>query len=77
FKPAPSFKIASNSNLYHRLPEDMDFNAGQVLEGRTLQEVGEELFHELLDTASGKQTCSEKLGIGDEEFVPWLVGPVL
>ncbi|MEC8555539.1 MAG: altronate dehydratase family protein [Planctomycetota bacterium] len=77
FKPAPSFKIASNSNLYQRLPEDMDFNAGQVLEGRTLQEVGEELFRELLDTASGKETCSEKLGIGDEEFVPWLVGPVL
>ena len=77
FKPVPSFKIASNSRLYHRLPEDMDFNAGQVVEGRSVEEMGEELFLQLLDTASGKQTCSEKLGIGDEEFVPWLVGPVL
>jgi altronate hydrolase len=77
FKPVPSFKIASNSRLFHRLSEDMDFNAGQVIEGRSVQEVGQELFLQLLDTASGKATCSEQLGIGDEEFVPWLVGPVL
>lgn len=77
FKPVPSFKIASNSRLYQRLSEDMDFNAGQVVEGRSVQDVGHDLFLQLLDTASGKATCSEELGIGDEEFVPWLVGPVL
>ncbi|MCA9190450.1 MAG: altronate dehydratase [Planctomycetales bacterium] len=77
FKPVPSFKIASNSALYSRLPEDMDFNAGQVLEGRETSEVGRELFEQLLRVASGEPTCSERLGIGDEEFVPWLVGPVL
>ncbi len=77
FKPTPSFKIASNSSLYNRLPDDMDFNAGQVVEGRTVDEVGEDLFQALLETASGKKTCSEQIGIGDEEFVPWLVGPVL
>ncbi len=77
FKPAPSFKIASNSRLFARLPEDMDFNAGQVLDGRTVQDVGRELFERLLATASGQKTCSEHLGIGDEEFVPWQVGPVL
>ncbi|MEZ6137804.1 MAG: altronate dehydratase family protein [Pirellulaceae bacterium] len=77
FKPVPSFKIASNSRLFARMPEDMDFNAGQVIEGRTVDEVGHELFLQLLAAASGHATCSEKLGIGDEEFVPWLVGPVL
>ncbi|MFN3191720.1 MAG: UxaA family hydrolase [Aureliella sp.] len=77
FKPAPSFKIASNSNLFHRLPEDMDFNAGEIIEGRSVQEVGAELFARLLGAASGEATCSEKLDIGDEEFVPWLVGPLL
>ncbi len=77
FKPVPSFKIASNSNLFQRMSEDMDFNAGKVLEGHSIQEVGHELFLQLLATASGEKTCSEKLGIGDEEFVPWLVGPVL
>ena len=76
-KPAPTFKIASNSGLFKRLPEDMDFNAGQVLEGRSVSEVGHALFLELLEVASGRKTCSEHLGIGDEEFVPWLVGPVL
>ncbi len=77
FKPVPSFKIASNSALYNRLNEDMDFNAGRIVEGESLEEVGRQLFEQLLDIASGKQTCSEQLGIGDEEFVPWLVGPVL
>ena len=76
-KPTPTFKIASNTRLFQQLPEDMDFNAGQVVEGRSVDEVGQELFSRLLDTASGKPTCSEALGIGDEEFVPWLVGPVL
>ena len=77
FKPAPSFKIASNSALFQRLSEDMDFNAGQVIEGRSVEEVGRELFLALLATASGQPTHSEQLGVGDEEFVPWLVGPVL
>jgi altronate hydrolase len=77
FKPTPSFKIASNSRLFSRLADDMDFNAGQVLEGLSVEEVGNQLFARLLETASGQPTCSERLGIGDEEFVPWLVGPVL
>lgn len=77
FKPAPSFKIASNSQLFARLPEDMDFDAGQILDGRSVQEIGRDLFERLLATASGQKTCSEQLGIGDEEFVPWQVGPVL
>ena len=50
------------------------FEHGQV-EG--VQEVGAELFARLLGAASGEATCSEKLDIGDEEFVPWLVGPLL
>lgn len=77
FKPVPSFKIASNTNLFQRLNDDMDFNAGRIVDGESIEPVGQELFQQLLDCASGKLTCSERLGIGDEEFVPWLVGPVL
>jgi altronate dehydratase len=77
FKPVPSLKVASNTSLFNRLPEDMDFNAGTIVEGRSVAEVGRELFLQLLDVASGNKTCSEKLGIGDDEFVPWQVGPVL
>ena len=76
-KPTPCIKIASNSPMYHRMVADMDINAGSVLEGKTVEEVGAEIFDEILDVASGKQTKSEVHGIGEEEFVPWTVGPVL
>ena len=76
-KPVPSLKIASNSALFHRMRDDMDFNAGEAVEGRTVEELGHELFLELLKVASGQKTRSEILGIGDDEFVPWTVGPVL
>ncbi|MCA9206711.1 MAG: altronate dehydratase [Planctomycetales bacterium] len=76
-KPTPSIKVATNSPMYHRLSDDMDINAGTVLEGYSVEQVGREIFDEVLAVASGKKTKSEQHGIGDEEFVPWLVGPVL
>ena len=76
-KPSPSLKIASNSSLFYRMQDDMDFNAGQAVEGRSVEELGKELFVQLLRVASGEKTKSELLGIGDDEFVPWTVGPVL
>ncbi|MCP4811110.1 MAG: UxaA family hydrolase, partial [Planctomycetaceae bacterium] len=59
------------------LEDDMDVNAGTVLSGKSVKEVGEEIFEEILAVASGKKTKSETHGIGDEEFVPWTVGPDL
>ena len=76
-KPTPSIKVASNSPMYERMVDDMDINAGQVLEGKTVQQMGQEIFDEILAVASGKQTKSEIHGIGDEEFVPWAVGAQL
>ncbi len=76
-KPTPVIKIATNTNLYHRMREDMDLNAGAVLEGRDLQSVGDEFFEFALRVASGQQTCSEMQGFGDHEFVPWTVGPTV
>ena len=75
--PAPDAPKEEWDKFHAKLPEDMDFNAGTVVEGRSVQEVGRELFLRLLATASGEPTCSERLGLGDEEFVPWQVGPVL
>ena len=77
FKPAPSIKVATNSELYRAQEPDMDVNAGRVLDGATLDEVGREIFEELLAVASGKQTKSELAGIGEEEFNPWLTGVTL
>ena len=76
-KPSPSLKIATNTPMYERLADDMDINAGRILDGATVDEVGQEIFDEILAVASGKPTKSETLGIGDEEFVPWTIGPVL
>ena len=76
-KPVPSIKVASNTPMYSRMEADMDINAGTILEGETVAQVGERIFEEIIAVASGKQTKSEQLGIGDDEFVPWTVGPVL
>jgi altronate hydrolase len=77
-KPAPSLKLATTTQLYERMVDDMDFNAGTVLDGEaTVTELGEVLFEEILATASGRLTKSEELGFGDEEFAPWQLGAVM
>jgi altronate hydrolase len=77
-KPAPSLKLATTTQLYERMPDDMDFNAGTVLDGEaTVSELGDVLFDEILATASGRSTKSEEFGFGDEEFRPWQLGAVM
>ncbi|MGI9470792.1 MAG: UxaA family hydrolase [Rubripirellula sp.] len=76
-KPSPVIKIATNTPLFERMNEDMDLDAGRVLLGESLQTVGDEFFEYALRVASGEKTCSEKLGFGDHEFVPWTVGPTV
>lgn len=76
-KPVPCIKIASNTPMYDRLVDDMDINAGTILDGVSVEEVGREIFEDVIAVASGKPTKSESQGIGDEEFCPWTYGPVL
>ena len=76
-KPTPVIKIATNTAMYESLSDDMDLNAGVVLEGEDLPSVGDRFFEYALKVASGEKTSSERLGIGDHEFIPWTVGPTL
>jgi len=76
-KPTPSIKVASNTPMYERMEGDMDINAGEILHGRSVADAGREIFEKILAVASGEKTKSEIHGIGDEEFVPWQVGPTL
>lgn len=76
-KPVPVVKVASNTPLFESMPDDMDFDAGRVLVGDSVEATGEALFEHALRVASGETTCSERLGMGDHEFVPWTVGPTL
>lgn len=77
-KPTPSLKLATNNTLFRRMSLDMDFNCGEIVEGRqTVAEAGAALFALMLATASGQPTCSERHGMGDNEFVPWQLGAVM
>jgi altronate hydrolase len=76
-KPVPSLKLATNSEIYSRMQEDMDINCGDILDGVSLEQKGAEIFDTLLRVASGEHTKSEDLGYGDLEFVPWQVGAVM
>ncbi|TQV85263.1 altronate dehydratase [Exilibacterium tricleocarpae] len=75
---APTLKLASNQQLFARMREDMDINCGPIAGGaRSIDELGEEIFHAIIATAGGRPTASEKLGLGEYEFVPWAMGAVV
>jgi altronate hydrolase len=77
FKPAPVLKIATNTPLYDRMIDDMDLDAGVILSGVPIEDVGRLIFERLVAVAGGEQTKSEAQGIGEHEFAPWTLGPVM
>ncbi len=77
FKPAPSIKISTNSMTYEGMIDDMDVNAGKVLDGVSLEEVAAELLDLVVTVASGQPSKSEEQGIGEAEFNPWNLGGTL
>jgi len=76
-KPTPSIKLATNTDLYRRMEDDMDINCGDVLDGVSIEEKGREIFRTVLEVASGTKSKSELLGYGRNEFVPWQIGAVM
>lgn len=76
-KPTPSIKLATNSDTYHRLIDDMDINCGDVLDGVSIADKGQEIFENILKVSSGERSKSEELGYGDAEFLPWQIGAVM
>lgn len=77
FKPAPCIKLATNSDMFLRLEEDMDINCGGIVEGReSIAQAGERIFESIIQIASGELSRSETYDYGDNEFVPWPVGAV-
>jgi altronate hydrolase len=76
-KPTPSVKLATNTEIYHRMIDDMDINCGDILDGVSIADKGQEIFDTLLRVASGEPSKSEQLGYGDAEFVPWQIGATM
>ena len=70
--PSPSLKLATNTALWQRQQDDMDFNCGPIAEGNAgIQTLGNEFFELMLRCASGERSRSEQHGYGQNEFVPW------
>ncbi|MDE6942022.1 MAG: altronate dehydratase family protein, partial [Lachnospiraceae bacterium] len=63
--PVPTVKISSNSRLAGKKDNWIDFNAGVVAEGESLDVAGQRLFDEVVAVASGKQVKSELAGFHD------------
>lgn len=73
----PTIKLASTTRLFKHMEGDMDVDCGSILHGSSIEEAGSSIFEKVLAVAGGARTKSESLGLGEQEFVPWLVGPVL
>ena len=58
--PVPTVKVATNSNLAKRKTNWIDFNAGVIIEGKTIDETAEDFFDFCIDVASGKETKNEQ-----------------
>jgi altronate hydrolase len=63
--PVPTLKIASNTPLAEKKKHWIDFNAGRLLEGKSLEELGQELMEKVLETASGAPARNEGNGFHD------------
>lgn len=78
YKPVPCIKVATNSEMFRHMEEDMDLNTGDIIDGGvSLADKGREMFEMFLRVASGEVTKSEALGFGGAEFVPWQIGAVM
>jgi altronate hydrolase len=76
FPIVPVLKIATNSRIFQIMRDNMDVNAGEIVDGTaTVQEKGAEIYRHLVRVASGERTRSELLG--HHEFAPWRIGPVM
>lgn len=65
---APVIKICANPETYRNLADDMDVNAGRIIEGEAgLDEVGAEIYQQLQAVAAGNPSKSEALG--HQEFI--------
>lgn len=74
--PAPTIKISTNSDIFNRKPQWIDFNAGQLLDGREMDILADELLDYVLEVASGRvQTNNEKHGY--REIAIWKDGVTL
>jgi len=70
---APVIKVSSNTMLYKNMSEHIDVNAGEIInQGKTIEEIGQKIFNEIIKVCNGKMTKSEILG--HQEFAIYRIG---
>jgi altronate dehydratase large subunit len=70
----PVIKIATNSAIFEKMNDNIDMNAGTIIDGtETIEQVGDRIFEEIIEVCSGKLTKSEILKQND--FGIWRIGP--
>lgn len=60
FPTVPVIKIASTTKLYKAMEDDIDINAGKIIEGLSIEQMGQEIFDEIINVANGKKTKPEQ-----------------
>ena len=71
---APVIKVATNTAMYERMRENMDINAGTIVDGtKTLDDVGNEIFDWILAAANGREPVAEQFEFRD--FAINRIGP--
>lgn len=63
--PVPTLKLSTNSGLAAKKPHWIDFNAGNLLDGMTTEDMSRALFSLCLDTCNGEETIGERHGYYD------------
>lgn len=58
----PTIKISTNSDLYNKKSNWMDFDAGRLLSGETMEKLTEELMDYVIKVASGQKCKAEEMG---------------
>jgi altronate hydrolase len=77
-KPVPNLKLATNTQLFDSMNDDMDINCGQIITNNvTIEEMGHMIFETILNVASGQLTKSEKLTTTLSEISPWQIDAIM
>ena len=70
----PVLKLSSNTDLYNRMNDIIDINAGTVISGEdSIESMGEKILEYIIAVASGK-VSSKAMEQGNNDFIPWKRG---
>ena len=71
---APVIKLSTNTRIFTRMPDIIDFNCGTIIEGKeTIQQAGERILDFVIEVASGNIKPKATL-LGQDDFIPWRRG---